>query len=67
MTTDSIISIASAVISLAAAIIIGILQVKQGRRMEQLAIRQDAEAKQRRTEHIILARNKVQFTRDYTG
>lgn len=58
MTTDSIISIASAVISLAAAIIIGILQVKQGRRMEQLAIRQDAEAKQRRTEHIILARNK---------
>lgn len=66
MTTDSIISIASAVISLAAAIIIGILQVKQGRRMEQLAIRQDAEAKQRRTEHIILARNKVQFTRDYT-
>lgn len=58
MTIDSMISIASSVISLAAAIFIGVWQIKQGKRMEELATKQDIESKQRRAEYITLTRNK---------
>lgn len=48
----SILSVICAAASLAAAILIGICQVKQGKRMEELALRQDEEAKRQKAQQL---------------
>lgn len=57
MTPEAIISIISAALSLAATIIIAIVQYKQGKRMEKLANRQDEEETRRRKQQIMTQRN----------
>lgn len=54
---ETIISITCAVASLVAAIIIAVVQYKQGKRMESLALRQDKEEKKRREQQIKVQRD----------
>lgn len=62
---EIIISSVCAIISLIATIIIAVVQYKQGKRMEELALRQDKEEKQRRNQRIVAERNS--FIMKYHG